>query len=85
MRRGSRIGSTRESPAITQAIHGGYYKPGERLPSERELADEYGVGRTTVREALIERLLGDIEAEPIEIARSGVGTTRLEYARRFMV
>jgi len=27
-------------------------KPGERLPSERTLCSEYGVGRTTIREAL---------------------------------
>ena len=36
--------------AIGSSILGGTYKPGERLPSERELAMEFKVGRTTIRD-----------------------------------
>ena len=39
--------------AVSDAIQRGEFKPGPRLPSERELADEYKVSRPTVREAMI--------------------------------
>jgi DNA-binding FadR family transcriptional regulator len=39
--------------AIAAAIQRGDYAPGQRIPSERELADEYKVSRPTVREATI--------------------------------
>lgn len=37
---------------LREAILSGVLKPGTELPSERELADRFGVARTTVREAL---------------------------------
>jgi DNA-binding FadR family transcriptional regulator len=37
---------------IKQAVFRGDLKPGDRLPSERELSEAFGVGRPTVREAL---------------------------------
>ena len=37
---------------IEQAVISGALKPGERLPSERELMTQFGVGRSTIREAL---------------------------------
>lgn len=37
---------------IKQALLSGALKPGDRLPSEPELASKWGVGRTSVREAL---------------------------------
>src|SRR6202042_1932694 len=37
---------------IRRAIQIGRFLAGERLPSERELADQLGVSRTTVREAM---------------------------------
>lgn len=43
----------------------GDYKPGQRLPSERALADALGVGRSVIREALKSlTLLGLIQVRP---------------------
>jgi DNA-binding FadR family transcriptional regulator len=38
---------------IAALIEGGEYKPGQRLPPERDLAKQLGVSRPSVREALI--------------------------------
>jgi GntR family transcriptional repressor for pyruvate dehydrogenase complex len=38
---------------LAQSIRDGKYVPGERLPSERDLADALSVSRPTVREAMI--------------------------------
>ena len=37
---------------IESMVHDGRFSPGDRLPSERELMERFGVGRSTVREAL---------------------------------
>ena len=37
---------------LTASLTGGDYSPGERLPSERELAEKYAVSRPVVREAM---------------------------------
>src|SRR3954452_16134867 len=37
---------------LSAAIHDGTLKPGDRLPTEAELAREFQVGRTSVREGL---------------------------------
>ena len=37
---------------IRQRIYDGDLKPGDRLPGERDLASQFGVGRMVVREAL---------------------------------
>src|SRR5215475_4193363 len=46
----------RASQAIVEQIrallHDGRLAPGDRLPSERELCQQFGVSRVTVREAL---------------------------------
>jgi GntR family hexuronate regulon transcriptional repressor len=39
--------------AIATAIDQGRYTAGQRLPSERDLAEEFGISRPTVREAMI--------------------------------
>lgn len=38
---------------IESLIQSGQYKPGNRLPSERELSETFGVSRPTIREAII--------------------------------
>lgn len=37
---------------LTERIHSGAYEPGSKLPSERNLQEEFKVGRLTLREAL---------------------------------
>ena len=37
---------------LTSRIHTGIYPPGSKLPSERRLQMEFGVGRLALREAL---------------------------------
>lgn len=54
--------------AISLAIAQGRYQAGQRLPSERDLADEFGVSRPTVREAVIA-----LEIRGLVEARQGSG------------
>jgi GntR family transcriptional repressor for pyruvate dehydrogenase complex len=50
--------------SIAAEIESGRYKPGDRLPTERELALQYGVSRPSLREAMIAlEILGLIEAK----------------------
>lgn len=44
--------ASRVAGQIEQLILDGHLKPGDRLPSERQLADQFGVSRTVVREAV---------------------------------
>ncbi|GAA2352330.1 GntR family transcriptional regulator [Catellatospora methionotrophica] len=53
---------------LRAAIRGGSYGPGERLPTQSELADHYGVARETVKAAL--RTLRD---ERLIVTRQGSG------------
>lgn len=52
----SSINSTNRSQLVReqleQAIESGLFGPGERLPPERELVEQFGVSRVSVREAL---------------------------------
>jgi DNA-binding FadR family transcriptional regulator len=54
---------------LTDQIITGALAPGDRLPSERNLATEYGASRTMVREAL-----RTIEAQGLVQVRPGMGT-----------
>jgi len=47
----SRVGD-QVCDAVRSAIVAGRYRPGDRLPSERELAEQFGVNRSSIREAL---------------------------------
>ncbi len=82
--------------SIAAEIEGGRYRPGDRLPTERELALQYGVSRPTLREALIAlEILGMIEAKhghgilvtenkgkSVPITDSEIGAFELIEARR---
>jgi GntR family transcriptional regulator len=59
----------RASEAYRNLIRSGEYKLGDRLPSEIELSQQWGISRPTLREAL--RLL---EEEGVITRRHGVGT-----------
>ncbi|TCT05834.1 GntR family transcriptional regulator [Tepidamorphus gemmatus] len=52
--------------AIKEQIHGGVYRPGDRLPSTRAFAAEWGVSRTTVMAAY-----GQLAAEGYLTTRPG--------------
>jgi GntR family hexuronate regulon transcriptional repressor len=54
--------------AIAATITDGRYTPGQKLPSERELADEFGVSRPTIRDAMIA-----LEFQGLVEARQGSG------------
>ena len=55
---------------IKQQILDGKLKPGEKLPSDKELCQLYSVGRSTIREALSAlKIIGLIET------RQGEGST----------
>lgn len=54
---------------IEELIHAGTFKRGARLPAERELADQIGVSRPSIREALIA-----LEAAGLIETRVGDGT-----------
>jgi GntR family transcriptional repressor for pyruvate dehydrogenase complex len=62
--------------AVRDRILGGELSPGERLPSERDLAAQLGVNRTTVREAL--RALEQLGLVSI---RHGGGAVVQDYTR----
>ena len=53
------------SDQLTDGIMEGSIKPGDKLPSDREMAENFGVGRSTIREALrVISLIGLIEIRP---------------------
>lgn len=58
--------------AIRHAIVGGKYRSGDALPSERDLASQFGVNRSSVREALLR-----LEAWGLVQIRQG-GSTRVQ-------
>lgn len=53
---------------VTAAIREGKYAPGARLPGERELAKELGVGRSAIREGMVA-----LEVHGLVEARQGAG------------
>ncbi len=54
--------------ALGERIAQGGIKPGEKLPSEQELIDEFGVSRTVVREAI-----SSLRASGVVATQQGVG------------
>ena len=53
---------------VRQEIAGGGFKAGDRLPTEREMSESYGVSRAIVREAL-----GRLKHDGMVISRQGSG------------
>ncbi|BFM18118.1 FadR/GntR family transcriptional regulator [Maricurvus nonylphenolicus] len=50
---------------ISTMIHNGDFQPGERLPSERALAEQFNVSRPPLREAIIAlEVMGLVEVKP---------------------
>jgi GntR family transcriptional regulator len=74
--------------ALREAIADGHYGPGDKLPSERALAAEYGTARNTAREAIdllrrdglvtTEHGRGAFVRKPVRMLRMGVQ----RYSRR---
>lgn len=58
---------------LTQQIHGGELRPGEKLPTESEIVRVRGVSRTVVREAI-----SRLQASGLVETRHGIGTFVLE-------
>ena len=65
---------------IRSLITSGQLKPGDRLPSERKLAEKLGVGRTSVREAIQKlEFYGILKTLPQSgTVVAGIGLTALE-------
>ena len=62
---------------IRQRLIDNYWKPGDALPSEMQLAAELGVSQGTVRKAL-----NDMVAENLLVRRQGRGTFVSEHTER---
>ena len=62
---------------ITGAIEGGRLRPGDRLPTEAELSERFGVARTVVREAI-----SLLKYDGVVQSRRGVGAFVTESGRR---
>lgn len=60
--------STAVTHQIEQLILRGILRPSERLPSERELSDRFGVSRPSLREAL-----ADLQERGLLVSRAGSG------------
>jgi GntR family transcriptional regulator len=54
---------------LSQRLRHGEWKPGDRLPTEHQLGDEYGVSRATIRSAL-QRL----DTVGLTVTKHGLGT-----------
>jgi DNA-binding FadR family transcriptional regulator len=61
--------------ALRDAIQSGKLAPGDRLPTERHLSEEYGIGRSVVR-----RVLGQLRAQGLIVQTVGSGTYVAEPA-----
>jgi len=74
--------STRVTEEMLEAIVSGRFKPGDRLPSEREMGDEFGVSRSVIREAVRSlHAKGVVDVSPGRGARiSEVSSSRVTEA-----
>lgn len=54
---------------LVEQIQDGFYKPGDRVPSELTLCEEHDLSRPTVRQAI-----SDLVADGILVIEKGKGT-----------
>ena len=59
----------RVADQLSERLRQGEWRPGERLPTEHQLSDHYGVSRPTLRSAL-----GQLESLGLTVTRHGLGT-----------
>ena len=64
---------------VLDLVSSGVWKPGFRLPPERELSEAFGVSRTVVREAV-----KALEARGVLESTTGSGVSVLAFAQRPM-
>lgn len=62
--------------ALTERITRGTFKPGDKLPSEQEIIEEFGVSRTVVREAI-----SSLRAAGLVSTQQGVGAFVMQPER----
>ena len=74
MQRGPLL-AERLADEVRQEIAGGTYRAGDRLPTEREMSQSYGVSRAIVREAL-----GRLKHDGLIVSRQGSGAYVAEGA-----
>ncbi len=65
----TRSGASGIAAQLREAIAAGRYHPSERLPPERDLAEQFGAARNTVRHAL-----NQLEQDGLVVRRAGSGT-----------
>jgi GntR family transcriptional regulator, transcriptional repressor for pyruvate dehydrogenase complex len=70
---------------IKELIASGQYKPGDKLPTENELAERFGIGRSSIREAIkIFNYLGVLESKAAKGTflsdRANISTEALSWA-----
>lgn len=56
------------SEVLREAIGGGQYRPGEKLPSHREVADDFGVSIGTIK-----RAFALLQSQGLIVTRQGQG------------
>lgn len=75
-RRKSRSLTEEVVSSLSEKIRNGEFRPGEKLPTESEIMQIYGVSRTVVREAI-----SQLQAGKLVETRHGIGTFLLEMTR----
>jgi GntR family transcriptional regulator, transcriptional repressor for pyruvate dehydrogenase complex len=63
--------------SLRQRIEGGTLKPGDKLPTEHKLIEEFGVSRTVIREAI-----SALKADKLVDSRQGAGVFILEPVKK---
>lgn len=69
LKRSSRTLAEQVVDALVEPIHSGQLKPGDKLPTESEIVQQFGVSRTVVREAI-----SRLQARRVVETRHGIGT-----------